>query len=122
DDRVKGVGRMLCTGPGDDRVKGGRGGKADLGPGNDVAEVGSVDVTAGAGRDQVMIRNAWRNTVHGGRGNDRIRVSGERITIHGGAGADHIRNSAERAAGSTYFGGPGPDRIVGGQGPELFRG
>ncbi|MDQ2700370.1 MAG: hypothetical protein M3Y23_03470, partial [Actinomycetota bacterium] len=122
DDRVKGAGRMLCTGPGDDSVKSGRGGKVNLGPGNDRAKVRSGDIVAGAGHDRVEVSSGWGITVRGGKGNDRLRVNGERTVVHGDAGNDHIRNDSERTAGSEYFGGPGRDRIVGGDGPETLRG
>lgn len=84
------------------------------------ADVTSIDVTAGAGNDRVVLRGVEQSaTIDGGAGNDRLSGGKGNDVILGGDGNDRLLG---RRGDDQLDGGAGRDALNGGGGADILIG
>ena len=92
--------------------------------------IGSFEVNAGGGDDQVTVMSKVTIpvTMRGGDGSDRLTGGSGPDKLIGGAGGDRLTgqrgdDALYGGAGTDFlFGGPGSDLLRGGPGPDAVRG
>jgi hypothetical protein len=110
----------------------------DAGPGNDKVRFNLLDVsegdprvpprtpihTAGGAGNDLLYGSRSSDILDGGPGNDTVHGGdGGADRLSGGPGADQLAvavNTFDGAAGGTFLGGPGPDKIATGARPAAL--
>jgi len=117
----------VCTGPGNDQIRGGgRGGawQADGGTGDDTIASGR-EIYGDAGNDTVDVRDCESTRIRGGAGNDTIR-SGYDTRVKQRDGSERCPKDNDVVNGDddddVLYGGDGKDTLYGGPGDDYVSG